>query len=125
MVVEPDTASSETTGSGKAAAKSKPASGETTAAESFSEAFTRERLENLLMPVQIYGHKLWRILRPHFSEWTAQAPCAIDIMCALLSRTEAWTVFDQVAPNLELDAVAFVGPALLNLGVDSDYIAES
>jgi len=94
VAVEPDTASGETTGSGKAAAKSKTASGETTAAESFSEALTRERLENALMPVQVYGHKFWRIFCPAFSEWTAQAPCAIDIMCALLSRTEAWTVFD-------------------------------
>jgi len=118
------TASGETTGSGKVAAESNTASSETTAAESFSEALTRERLENVLMPVQVYGHKLWRILCPDFSEWIAQAPCAIDIMCALLSRTGAWTVFDQVALNLELEAVALVGPALLTLGVDPSFIKD-
>ena len=119
---ESNTDDVEPTGSGKAAAESNTAVGETTAAESFSEALTRERLEEALKPVQVYGHKLWKILGPQFSEWTAQAPCAIDIMCALLSKTEAWTVFDRVAPNREQEVFALVDPALLTLGVDLSFI---
>ena len=126
---ESNIASGETTGSAQAVAESSTASGETTgsaqaAAESFSGALTKEHLEDALMPAQLYSHKLWANLRTHFADWGEQARCAIQIMCALLSITKAWTVLDQVAPNLELDAVALVGPALLNLGADSDFIAE-
>ena len=76
------------------------------------------------MPVQVYRQKLWANSRAYFSEWIAQAPCAIEIMCASLSKTKAWTVFDQILPNLELDSVALVGPALLTLGVDPSFIKD-
>ena len=89
---ESDTASGETTvktttGSGTAVAESDTASGETTgsaqaAAKSFSGALTKEHLEDLLMPPQLYRHKLWACLRTQFVDWDAQAACAIEIMCA-------------------------------------------
>ena len=43
-------------------------------------------------------------------------------MCALLSRTKAWTVLDQVNPSMELEDVALVGPALKSIGADPEFI---
>ena len=68
-----NTASGETTGSGKAAAESNTASGETgsaqAAAESCSGALAKEHLEEALMPAHLYGHKLWVNHRTHFVDW--------------------------------------------------------
>ena len=143
---ESNTALGETTDSGNAAAESNPASAKTadsaqaavesnaasvetgsaeTASESFSGALTKEDLEEALMPSYLHAHKLWANLQPHFAEWDAQAALAIKVMCALLSTTKAWTVLDQVAPNLDPAELALVGPALSNLGARSEYIAEA
>ena len=131
------TASGETAGSGKAAAESNSVPGEmagsaqaavesnAASGETTDTALTKEHLEEALMPTRLYEHKLWATLRKEFAEWDAQAPSAIQIMCAVLGDTKAWTVFDQVPPNLEIDEVALVGPAFVNLGVDPDFIAEA
>ena len=101
------------TASGETAVKT-TASGETgsdqAAAEAFSGALTKEDLEEAFMPAQIYKHKLWKNLSPNFADWNEQSLSAIEVLCALLSKTKAWTVFDQVVPNLENEAVALVGP---------------
>ena len=76
------------------------------------------------MPAQIYKHKLWKNLSPNFADWNERSLSAIEVLCALLSKTKAWTVFDQVVPNLENEAVALVGPALLNLGAAPEFIAD-
>ena len=115
------TASGETTV--KTTASGEIGSGQA-AAEAFSGALTKEDLEEAFMPAQIYKHKLWKNLSPHFADWNEQSLSAIQVLCALLSKTKAWTVFDQVVPNLENEAIALVGPALLNLGADPDFIAD-
>ena len=118
--VESNAASRETTGSAQAAAESNAASGET-----IDTALTKEHLEEALMPTQLYGHKLWATLGKEFADWDARARCAIQVMCAVLGNTKAWTVFDQVSPNLEIDEVALVVAAFVNLGADPDFIEET
>ena len=114
------TASGETTGSAQAAAEADAASGET-----IDTALTKEHLEEALMPTQLYGHKLWATFGKEFADWDARARCALQVMCAVLGNTKAWTVFDQVSPNLEIDEVALVVAAFVNLGADPDIIEET
>ena len=44
----------------------------------------------------------------------------LDVMCALLNKTEAWTVFDQKDVTVDRDSLSSVKPALIALGVKSE-----
>ena len=85
-------ASSEATGSDNAAVEANAASGEPD-----TSAVTKEYLEEALMPAQLYEHGLWESLRMDFTEWEAQVQTAVKVMCALLSKTKAWTLIEPVS----------------------------
>ena len=48
----------------------------------------------------------------------------LDVMCALLSKTEAWAVFDKEEVNIDRDSLSSVKPALIALGVKSEMAEE-
>ena len=112
-----DAASSEPSGSGNAGAEENAASGEGVLA-----GLTEANLEEALMPPQLYKHNLWEKLRTEFADWEAQGHAAIQVMCALLSKTKAWTLHDRVTPSLDCDEIALVAPALLHIGADADFV---
>jgi len=68
---------------------------------------------------------VWKNLSKHFGSWCEQAPRVVNVICALLCKTKAWTVFDQTIPNLEPESLASVAVALQSLGVDSAFIADA
>ena len=68
---------------------------------------------------------MWKNLSKHFGSWCEQAPRVVHVICALLCKTKAWTVFDQTTPNLEPESLASVAVALQSLGVDDAFIADA
>ena len=45
----------------------------------------------------------------------------LDVMCALLSKTEAWAVLDKEEVTIDRDSLSSVKPALIALGVKSEF----
>ena len=48
------------------------------------------------------------------------ASAMLDVMCALLSKTEAWAVLDKEEVKVDHDSLSLVKPALIALGLKSE-----
>ena len=90
-------------------------------AEKLRGALAPKTLETLLMPPALYNHQAWRSIDKQVS-WTKTATLMVDVMSALLAQTTAWTVFDQEKKTVDRESLGLVGPALLILGLDSEFV---
>lgn len=88
------------------------------------EALAPTTLKSLLMPPQFCEHQAWRWIGKHVT-WKKEALLILDVMNALLAPTKGWTVFDQEKKIVDRESLGLVGPALVKLGFESEFIARA
>ena len=64
------------------------------------EGLTKAALEDKSMPEQLCKHVCWAVLGKPFHFWEEVAALIVRVMCALLSKSKAWTVFDQASTDI-------------------------
>ena len=80
-------------------AESEKPENEESSATRLQGALTKEMLENLLVPHALVHHENWEAIcagSGALKRFDISGTLMADIMCALLSSTKAWTVFDKV-----------------------------
>ena len=83
-------------------------------------------LRKFLVPAEVYAENV-----PNSTSSIAAtlidpglASAMLDVMCALLSKTEAWAVLDKEEVKVDHDSLCLVKPALIALGLKSE-VAEN
>ena len=85
-------------------------------------AIEKATLRNYLVPAEVYSKGVPKSISSIAATLMdpGLALAVLDVMCALLNKTEAWTVFDKKDVTVDRDFLSSVKPALIALGVKSE-----
>ena len=97
-------------------------SGEETELSGLKGAIEKAILRNYLVPVEVHSKDFPKTISSIAATLMdpGLALTVLDVMCALLSKTEAWAVFDKEEVKIDRDSLSSVKPALIVLGVKSE-----